>query len=455
MPLGIDLGFDGSAENDIYLGTTNPPPFWGTTSSANNYPIPTLQPNAKYYWKVVARNVSGSAASAIWSFTTSVQAPYSASIVAGNGQYGSSGDGGPALQAALRPTAVAVDRSGNIYIADAVTNRVRMVDSNGIITTVAGSGSGTDSGDGGPAVAAINGLNSVAVDAQGNLYLTSAPRIRKVAPDGTISTLAGNGTAGYSGDGGPATAAQFDNLQGVALDAAGNVVVADCWNNCIRKISSGIVSQFAGQCGAPWGNFSGDGGPASGASFAYPVGVAVDSAGNVFIADSGNARIRKVSNGVVTTIAGGGSNGFGAYPTSYDQSAVGSGFNRPAAIAVDGGGSVLFTSVNTGIEEQSGVYRISNGVLTVIAGDVTSGHGLIPDGQPATDVMIWMPLGACDSGGRKRLCRGFRFERSSDARSFGGWPARYLGRRRGECGQPGIRTGGSGEPRRRLWLVFA
>jgi len=215
--------------------------------------------------------------------------------VAGNGTRGYSGDGGPATDAQLDcADGVAVDASGNIYITDTENYRVRKVDPSGIITTVAGNGTRGYSGDGGPAIdAQLHWPLGVAVDALSNIYITDGYRIRKVDASGIITTVAGNGTWGYSGDGGPAIDAQLDWPLGVAVDAAGNLYVADTWNYCIRKVdSSGIITTMAGS--GTWG-YSGDGGPATLAFLSIPVGIAVDVLTNLYIADTYNYRVRKVA----------------------------------------------------------------------------------------------------------------------------------------------------------------
>jgi trimeric autotransporter adhesin len=226
------------------------------------------------------------------------------STVAGNGAYAYSGDGGPALSAALNsPTGVAVDAAGSLFIADQVNNRIRMVTSGGIISTVAGNGTQGYSGDGGSAIsAALNLPSGVAVDAAGNFFIADEGnnRIRMVTPGGVISTVAGNGTQGYSGDRGQATTAALSlnvgsagaAFGGIAVDAAGNLFIADTGNNVIRKVTpSGIINTVAGN-----GMFEyyGDGGPATSAGLAYPAAVTVDAAGNLYIADTFNNRIRVV-----------------------------------------------------------------------------------------------------------------------------------------------------------------
>src|ERR1017187_8041641 len=228
---------------------------------------------------------------------------------AGNGTRAFSGDNGSATGAQLyEPSGVAVDSAGNLYISDFTSSRIRKV-SNGVITTVAGNGTDGFSGDNGPATSAqLHGPWGVAVDSAGNLYVADRDnnRIRKVS-NGVITTVAGNGTVGFSGDSGPATSAQLSLPNSVAVDSAGNVYIADSNNNRVRKVSNGVITTVAGN--GLYG-YSGDNGPATSAHLYTPFGVAVDSVGNLYIADTGNYRIRKVSNGVITTIAGNGTHGF-------------------------------------------------------------------------------------------------------------------------------------------------
>ncbi len=218
------------------------------------------------------------------------------------------GDGGPATEASLGfPDGLAVDAAGNLFIADTFNHRIRRVSPDDIISTVAGNGIRGFSGDGGPATnASLANPDGLAVDAAGNLFIadTFNHRIRRVSPDGIISTVAGSEFGGFfSGDGGPATDASLAFPQGVAVDAAGNLFVADTFNHRIRQVSpDGIISTVAGN---GIRGLSGDGGPATNASLANPDGLAVDAAGNLFIADSSNHRIRRVSpDGIISKVAG-------------------------------------------------------------------------------------------------------------------------------------------------------
>ena len=208
------------------------------------------------------------------------------------------GDGGPATAAAFRyPPNIALDNAGNLYIADYGNRRVRKVDAAGNIATIAGTGAAGFSGDGGPATAApVDGPTGIALDSAGNIYIadTNNHRIRKMDPSGNISTIAGTGSAGFSGDGGRATAAQINFPRHVALDGAGNLYIADASNHRIRRVdASGNISTIAG---TGTGGFSGDGGMASAAQLNDPRGIAVDSASRyIYVADSDNHRIRRIS----------------------------------------------------------------------------------------------------------------------------------------------------------------
>src|SRR5436309_3561826 len=232
------------------------------------------------------------------------------STVAGDGGDIFGGDGGPATATSVLPVDIFVDPGGNLYLADA-SYRLRKVNGDGIITTIACNGTSGFTGDGGPATAASCVPYRVARDSAGNLYVAdgSSRRIRKVSAAGIITTVAGRGTGQSSGDGGPATLAELIQPLGVAVDPAGNVYIADEGSNRIRKVNTaGIISTIAGN-GTQ--GFSGDGGPATSASLNKPREVAVDLAGNVYISDAGNFRIRKVNPaGVISTVAGRGTSGF-------------------------------------------------------------------------------------------------------------------------------------------------
>jgi sugar lactone lactonase YvrE len=230
--------------------------------------------------------------------------------VAGTGEPDFSGDGGPATKARLNvPFAVAVDREGNLYITDEGNYRIRKVDKEGIITTFAGTGEDRHSGDGGPATSAqLRDPGGIAFDAQGNLYVADYTSVRKIDPSGTITTVAGTGEVGFSGDGGPATEAKLTAYD-VALDHKGNIYICDLENQRIRKVDrDGIIHTVAGSGKK---GYSGDGGSATKAALKDPWGIAVDREKNVYIADHHNRVVRKVDpKGKITTIAGTGEAGF-------------------------------------------------------------------------------------------------------------------------------------------------
>jgi len=315
------------------------------------------------------------------------------SVVAGNGLSSGGGDGGLAVGASLgNPQGLAFDSSGNLYIADEANNNVRKVDTNGIITTVAGGGGASGLGDGGLATqAGLSWPTGVAIDKAGDLYIAEYAnnRIRMVAAGtGIISTIAGTGPTGYSGDGGPATKATFTYPTGVAVDSSGNVYVADSDNCVIRKISpSGIISTVAGN--GPTFGYGGDNGPATEAQLGSIGGVAIDASGNLYIADTGNERIRYVSaSGIITTIAGTGAIGF-----SGDGSpATGATLDDPAAVAVDSSGAVYVADM-----ANNRIRRfVSGGNIATFAGTAVSAG----DGGASTQARLDNPMSvAVDSSG--------------------------------------------------------
>jgi sugar lactone lactonase YvrE len=315
------------------------------------------------------------------------------SVTAGTGTSGFSGDGGPAASAQLNvPVGVAVDAAGNLFIADTLNNRIRKVTPAGIISTVAGTGTSGFSGDGGPATSAQLAFpGGVAVDAAGNLFIADTENdcIRKVAPAGIISTVAGTGTAGFSGDGGPAAFAKLNVPVGVSVDAAGNLFIADTFNNRIRKvIPAGTISTAAG---TGTSGFSGDDGPAASAQLAFPGSVVVDAAGNLFIADTFNNRIRKVTPaGIISTMAGTRPYGF----SGDGGLAVSAQLNHPRGVAVDVVGNLFIAD-----SDNNRIRKVTPaGIISTIAGNGTSGFS--GDGGLAASAQLDVPVSvAVDAAG--------------------------------------------------------
>ena len=318
--------------------------------------------------------------------------------LAGNGAEGYSGDGGPAIRAQLsEPNGVGVDGSGNLYIADSGNSAIRKVAANGVVTRVAGDAEGNPgcSGDGGPATSAKLELpEGAAFDGAGNLYIADygCAVVRRVAAvGGTITRVAGTGTSGDSGDGGPATGAQLYWPWSVALDAAGNLYIADYWANRVRKVgANGFISTVAGTGTSVR---SGDGGPAASAQLNRPHGVAVDAAGNLYIADTGNYAIRKVAlNGTISTVAGelgdSGNSGDGGPATQAN-------LDYPNAVGVDAGGNLYIADTWNNV-----IRKVAaNGTITTIGGNHTAGYS--GDGGPATGAQLNSPQGvAVDAAGR-------------------------------------------------------
>jgi uncharacterized protein (TIGR03437 family) len=302
------------------------------------------------------------------------------STVVGNGVTSYSGDGGSAQSALMSAPAGAVSASGGVvYISDTNNQRIRKIASDGTVSTVAGTGTSGFGGDGGSATAAqLSYPSGLAVDASGSVYIsdTANQRVRKLS-GGTISTVAGNGTSGYGGDGSSATSAQLNSPAGIAVDNAGNLYIADFSNQVVRKVSAGgTISTLAGNGLA---GYSGDGGPAAQAQLNGPSGVAVDSSGNVFVADSGNHVVRKITpGGTITTFAGN-----GAAATSGDGGpAASASLALPTAVAVDSQGDLFIT------DSSANRVRLVNagGVITTIAGAGTPGYG--GDNGPALSALF-------------------------------------------------------------------
>jgi sugar lactone lactonase YvrE len=282
--------------------------------------------------------------------------------VAGGATINFTGDGGPASASLLHmPQSVALDAAGNLYIADTVNSRVRKIDTHSIISTLAGNGAYMLSGDGGTALrASFYWPNSVVLDSSGNMYVSDsqANRVRKISPSGTITTVAGY-SLGYAGDGGPATSALLNSPSQLALDSVGNLYIADAGNGRIRKVDvNGNISTVAGG----GSNDPGEGGPATAAVLRYPGGVAVDAGGNLYIADALAGHVRKVdSSGTISTL--------GTY------------FQFPARIALDNAGRVYVSTEALSMgRRDGGVTRINaDGTQTAAAGGFIDPFGLAFD----------------------------------------------------------------------------
>jgi uncharacterized protein (TIGR03437 family) len=310
--------------------------------------------------------------------------------IAGNG-FGYSGDTVPAISAGVaKPKTVAVDAKGNVFIADNYNCRVRMVNAAGAISTVAGTGTCATTGDGGPATSAsLGGPYGLAVDAAGAVYVSGANRVRKFTVGGTISTFAGTGGGGFSGDGGTATTAQLFGPQGLAFDSAGNLYIAELLNSRIRRVSpNGIITTVAGN---GRNAFSGEGGPATQASLGNPLGVAAAPDGSIYIADTENDRIRKVDpNGVISTVSG-----IGAYlGDGGDSTAARMTGGYPYEVAVDRSGNLYIMDGN-----DRRVRKVTpSGTISTFAGTGRIGSG--GDGGLAVMASLDNPQGiAVDSAG--------------------------------------------------------
>lgn len=315
---------------------------------------------------------------------------YTITTYAGNYTSGYSGDGSAAASAELAgPFGMAVDKSGNIYIADQFNHRIRKVDTSGNISTFAGNGTSGYKGDGAAATSAqLNDPQSVAFDSSGNLYISDTGNsvVRKVSTSGTITTVAGNFTsgAGYSGDGAAATSAQLFHPSSVVVDAKGNLYIADTSNNIVRIVTTdGKINTFAGNFGAGTG-FTGDGGPATSARLNNPEGLALDSAGNLYIADGNNNRIRVVNASTknINTVAG--SSTIGGYSGDGGQ-ATKAKLNIPKGVAVDSVGNIYIADTYN-----SRIRLVSPaGVITTVAGNGAVGSG--GDGGPANQASLYFP----------------------------------------------------------------
>ena len=288
--------------------------------------------------------------------------------IAGNGTYGFTGDGGAATSAEITsPYSVATDKQGNLYIADNYNNRIRKVSVSGIITTIAGNGTAGYTGDGGQATAAeLKYPQAIAFDNNGNIFIADSynNRIRKINTAGIISTYAGNGTLGYSGDGGPATAAKLHYPSGMALDGVGNLYFAEPNNHAIRMINtSGIITTIAGTGTA---GYSGNAGLATAAMLNYPQNVVIDNYGNMFISDVNNNCIRKINTmGIISTYAGTDTAGYTGNGGQAGLADINVGW-----VAIDKQSNIYLVEQYT-----NDVRKIDNtGIISLVAGNLTGGY---------------------------------------------------------------------------------
>lgn len=325
-----------------------------------------------------------------WENSIKKTTPSGIVTIAGTATAGYSGDAGPATAATLNgPNKLCVDRTGNVYVSDFNNNVVRKIDTSGIITTVAGLGTAGYTGNGGPATAAtFNQIEGISVDTSGNLFIAdySNNEIRKVNLLGIVSQFAGYfSTGGFAGDGGPATAAQLNAPIGIATDQTGVVYFADYNNNRIRKVNlTGTISTFAGCQYSSASGFKGDGGPAISALINSPAGLCYDAGGNLYIADANNACVRKVNtSSVISTIARNDTAGY----SGDGGPATAARLTRPVSVAADRHGNIFICDYSHDV-----IRKVSSaGVISTFAG--TGGSGYSGDGHRADSAKLASPGG--------------------------------------------------------------
>ena len=346
-------------------------------------------------WALARRSA---ALSRMWSitvvllFTVTVRGQL-ISTVAGTGKGGYNGDEIDATSAQLHwPWHLALDSVGNVYVADDLNSRIRKISTNGVISTIAGTGRADYNGDGMPATAAdLNYPRGVAVDASGAVYIadTSNCRVRKVLSNGTITTIAGTSVCGYRGDGSRADVALLSGPKAVAF-IGGDMLIADTNNNCIRRVAAdGIISTLAGNGS---NGYNGDGIPATLALLNVPQGLCTANNGNLYISDSNNNRVRMVfPNGTIVTVAGTGVAGY----NGDNIAATTANLNDPTGIAVDHYGNLFFSDF---FNSRVRMIASGSGIISTVAGTGTDGYN--GDDIPATSALLYNPEGlAIDASG--------------------------------------------------------
>ena len=360
----------------------------GTSVAAgaeSTYMLEGLAPESTYYLKVYLADAAGNVLEASSPAQVFVSNIGLITTIAGNGE---SGDvnvpfGALATDVPISPFSVSVDTAGNVLVSDSIPWVLR-VGKNGQVSRMAGTGEAGYGGDGEGALEARFGdIYDVVSGPDGSVYIVDAgnQRVRKVDPAGTITTLAGTGEAGYSGDGGPAETAQLNNPSGLALDSSGNIYISELSNHCVRKVdASGTITTVAGTGEE---GYSGDGGPAVAARLLNPAGVAADTLGNLYITDNNGHRVRKVEpSGIITTVAGTGESG----DSGDGGPAVAARLSAPSGIFVDAAGNVYVAD--------TGNHRVrvinTQGVIYTVAGEGAEG-GYVGDGMPAVVSRLMYP----------------------------------------------------------------
>jgi sugar lactone lactonase YvrE len=378
---------DASPGATIYYTTDGSTP----TTSSSIYPGPFMLPAGSYTVTAIAGG-AGYASSATVSATYTFVTPGNVITIAGTGSQGYDGEGTATSVELNSPYAVVVDAYGNVIFADFGNQRVRKVTPSGIISTIAGNGTAGYNGDGIAATSAeLNNPDAVAVDLSGNIYIADSGnnRIRMIAPNGIISTVAGTGASGYGGDGGAATSAILNQPSGVAVDSSGNLYLSDTANQIVRMVSGGVITTVAGIQGTPGTNCCNL--PATATELNIPQGLAVDSSGNIYVADFGDSTIREFTvGGNMTTIAGTGTTGY----NGDGIAAIAAELNQPTAVAVD-----MYGNVYVADEDNNRIREFSpGGPISTVAGNGTQGYN--GTNMPATGTELYVPSGVfVDSNG--------------------------------------------------------